>query len=443
MKLSRLCKIFLGSVLIWSGSAFAQQSDPGAGLSFAAPEQYQSIPLASNPFSGSDLPDSVDLSRSMPLPGHQGNQNSCVGWAVAYALKTYHEKLEVTWHLETAQGQPHPDRVFSPSFIYNQINNGRDGGAFFTDAFAVLSDQGAAPWSAMPYTAYDTAIPASAKQRARPYRIDTWRRVNVQDLRELKAQLNAGFPVVIGAAIDDGFYSLGSGQIWQSTIGASRGGHAMVVVGYDDARNAFKLINSWGTDWADDGYGWVDYSHFRQVVREAYIVQDAKNGSPPSTPDFEPQDNPYTPPAPSGGNSNIMITQFVHNQFNPANPGLGPGAMVAGTISIPPGVQGYAQIVINLTFQNGMPVQSLSPAFALPNGQAASGTPPLPLDGAGVNTTWFAFLPYCTLNVPKGQLCLPFPQGPLQRSSLIARTVLFVNDFGVAEGPQVPFFLAL
>lgn len=437
-------KRFVLSALLALGLASATQAQPqdvGTGLTFTPADQYETVPIASTPFSGDELPASVDLSRSLPPPGHQGNQNSCVGWAVAYALKTYQEQRELNWQVERSPGQPHSDRVFSPSFIYNQINNGQDGGSLFTDAFAVLSEQGAAPLSAMPYSAYNTPIPAAARQAARQYRINTWRRVNVQDLREMKAQLNAGLPVVIGALVDDGFVALRAGQTWRATNGAVRGGHAMLVVGYDDARNAFKVINSWGRDWADGGYAWIDYDHFRRVTREAYVVQDARNGPGPQTPTPQPDPTaPYEPPPPQGGNATIVITQFMHNQMNPQ---FGPGATVAGTIEIPAGVQGQAQIVINLTFQNGMPVGSLHPGFALPNGQAASGTPPLPLNGAPVRTTWYAFIPYCALNVPKGQMCLPYPIGPPQQSALVARTVLFINNFGVAEGQAVPFILTL
>lgn len=419
--------------------ARAQQIQPGTGLSFVRPEQYQSIPLASNPFSGVELPAAVDLASSMPLPGDQGSQNSCVGWAVAYALKSYQEQIEVGWRLHTELGQPDPSRVFSPSFIYNQINNGRDGGAYFVDAFAVLSQQGAALWSEMPYTAYNVAVPENTREHARQYRIDTWRRVNVQDIRELKAQLNAGFPIVIGASVDEGFISLRRGQVWRSMLGSSRGGHAMVVVGYDDARNAFRLINSWGREWGDEGYAWVDYDFFRQVVQEAYIVQDATNGTPAT----DIQTDPYDPPNTIGESSSIAITVFEHNQFVPGSERFGPGVRVEGTISVPPGIHGTAQVVINISFQNGVPVGGLFPEFSLPNGQAASGTPPFRLSGVAVNTTWYAFIPYCALNVPRGLVCLPFQRGPLQRSLLVARTILFVNDFGVAEGPSIPFELRL
>ena len=34
----------------------------------------------------------------------------------------------------------------------------------------------------------------------------------------------------------------------------------MVIVGYDDAKSAYRIQNSWGTDWGDQGYSWWDYA---------------------------------------------------------------------------------------------------------------------------------------------------------------------------------------
>src|SRR5690606_38531145 len=129
----------------------------------------------------------------------------------------YQEHVEEQIPLVVAPGVPDHDRVFSPSFIYNQINNGVDGGALFADGLNVLTQVGAAPLSAMPYDPFDylTRPSQAAVQAARRYRADTWRQVNIRDINEVKAQLAAGFPVLIGAMVDGGFERLQTGQVWQ------------------------------------------------------------------------------------------------------------------------------------------------------------------------------------------------------------------------------------
>jgi hypothetical protein len=41
--------------------------------------------------------------------------------------------------------------------------------------------------------------------------------------------------------------------------GRMLGGHAVALVGYSDARQAFLLRNSWGEGWGNKGYAWLPY----------------------------------------------------------------------------------------------------------------------------------------------------------------------------------------
>jgi len=285
-KHTHLSKNWLLVLLSWSFlSAYARAAEyPATGLEWASPEQLRAVPLASMPYSGVELPEQVDLSAHMPPPGDQGRQNSCVGWATAYVLKSYQEQIEFNHPLAQPDGSPNWNKVFSPAYVYNQLNNGRDGGITYIDALNLLSGQGVVPWAEMPYLSDDYRRKPSHAQRikARPWRIDFWRQINVLDHKEIKAHLNAGYPVMVGALIDEGFFKARKGYIWKNAKGKALGGHAFVLVGYDESKQAFKLINSWGKDWADHGFGWIDYAWFPRVVREGFVAKDALNGSPPA-----------------------------------------------------------------------------------------------------------------------------------------------------------------
>ncbi|MEG1808824.1 MAG: C1 family peptidase, partial [Oscillospiraceae bacterium] len=39
------------------------------------------------------------------------------------------------------------------------------------------------------------------------------------------------------------------------------GGHALLIVGYDDAKRWFVIRNSWGRKWGDKGYGYMPYEY--------------------------------------------------------------------------------------------------------------------------------------------------------------------------------------
>jgi hypothetical protein len=216
----------------------------------------------------------------------------------------------------------------------------------------------------------------------------------------------------------------------------------MAIVGYDDAKQAFKVINSWGTSWGSNGYGWISYNLFGLVIDEAYIAVDIPNTSTAPT---QPTTDIWQPPQViAQGPATVTVTNVDLNKFD-LNGAV--GMMLNGTFTVPAGVQGTMRIVIGLTFQNGIRVGGLSPVFRLASGQAAFGTPPLKLDGSGLtNQQWYAFIPYCVLDVPKTKICINYPTPPSvppAQSNLRALPALFVNDFGVAQGQTLDFFVKL
>ena len=75
----------------------------------------------------------------------------------------------------------------------------------------------------------------------------------------------AGFTYVFGFTI---FSSFESGEVASTGMiplpqpsESVVGGHAVVCVGYDDARHAFVIRNSWGAGWGDAGYCFMPYAY--------------------------------------------------------------------------------------------------------------------------------------------------------------------------------------
>jgi C1A family cysteine protease len=47
----------------------------------------------------------------------------------------------------------------------------------------------------------------------------------------------------------------------------------MLAIGYDDARQAFRIQNSWGRGFGDGGYVWLSYEFFRRNAYEpGYVI---------------------------------------------------------------------------------------------------------------------------------------------------------------------------
>ena len=69
--------------------------------------------------------------------------------------------------------------------------------------------------------------------------------------------------------------TVGSDGLWRPNNNDKEvGGHAITVVGYDDYKfgGAFRIMNSWGADYGDDGFIWIKYSDFEIVANEAYAI---------------------------------------------------------------------------------------------------------------------------------------------------------------------------
>lgn len=421
--------------------------DVPLGMKFENRDKLAGIPLASTPFGGTELPSSFDMSAKMPPVGNQGQQNSCVAWAIAYALKSYQEKVELGKQI-----------MFSPSYIYNQINNGMNVPTYVTDALNILSEQGVCPLDDMPYQENDfTSKPSeAARQDAKKFRIDFWRQVNVSDNKEVKAQLSAGYPVIIGADVskefvDDGF-ALKEAYIWKEA-GTASGGHCMLLVGYDDSKSAFKVMNSWGQEWGDHGFSWIDYNLFPNVVKYGFVAKDAFTENPGTPNEYTTDNNTnnnqteYTNTTDNSDQYQVQNndpTQFEeniafesndveHNVKNESDPDVGFNMKIKGTVDIPAAYGKKFQIVVHIySSATNRQVKSLRyPTYADVNGFAAGCTPVYDITSKGFrNGTWWIDIPYSSIDMPRGK-----------RTYFYAVPTLFVDNFGIAYGDKIEFYV--
>jgi len=72
-------------------------------------------------------------------------------------------------------------------------------------------------------------------------------------------------PLVTTMDVYEDFYSYTTG-VYSYTTGAYEGGHAVLVVGYNDAGQYFIVKNSWGTGWGESGYFRISYSQLDNAV---------------------------------------------------------------------------------------------------------------------------------------------------------------------------------
>jgi papain like protease len=240
-----------------------------------------------NPLNGS-----ANLQKFAPAVGDQGHQGSCVAWSSAYGARTM---------LEAARTGKDPNSLkFSPSFLYNQIGVQGCEGALVEKAMEFMTQKGSVPFDRFAYDDQDCSKQPDRQllDDAEQFRMRGANRLTVGDrtdridLRAIKENLDQGAPVVIGMMVGGSYMQPMMGQdVWNPTDDdysmQGFGGHAQCVVGYDDKKydGAFLLMNSWGSQWGNNGFAWVRYKDFKNFVREAYGLEPmAKTGAAANAP---------------------------------------------------------------------------------------------------------------------------------------------------------------
>jgi hypothetical protein len=249
---------------------------------------YPPVPLAAQ--SPGHLLAAVDLSAGLPPVGNQGSAGSCVGWSSSYYYKTFQEKVDQGWNVTQAAHQ------FAPNFVWNQGQLSATGaceGMYESTALQILSGQGSVPLSSLPYT-YDCrqAITLAQKDEAAKYKAQSYgaffqygTRPTDDIINQMKAWLSGNDPILISIPVLPEFDNPAGAQciVDLPTQGASRGGHAITIVGYDDdidgkGTGGFKIVNSWGTGWSCGGFAYLSYRWFKQYAQEAWWMRDIRTG---------------------------------------------------------------------------------------------------------------------------------------------------------------------
>jgi cathepsin L len=95
---------------------------------------------------------------------------------------------------------------------------------------------------------------------------------------EIKAALCKYGPLATRMRVVSGAFFAYTGGVYNESVASdsSGGGHAVVIVGWDDSKGAWRMKNSWGADWGEDGYAWIAYGSNRIGRHTAWIQAKSK-----------------------------------------------------------------------------------------------------------------------------------------------------------------------
>ena len=266
-------------ILLTTSLCLAQH---GTGLVFDD-EAYEEIPSKpKNVAFFDDLADisSASIKKYAPVVRSQGGYGTCTGWATAYYGRTIVEAKQLG-----LKDQEEINKIaFSPIFTYlnaatkeNSYNCQK--GASLDRALRSLINDGSPYFEDYKDAQFcDDAIPENVFEKAKSNVIKEYNRVIVgsetkqEKIENVKRAIHNGNPVIIGFKVEKALHIAKGVYVPDNQL--TGGGHAMCVVGFDDEKygGAFEIINSWGTDWGNNGYIWVKYDDFVTYTRYALEI---------------------------------------------------------------------------------------------------------------------------------------------------------------------------
>ena len=229
------------------------------------------------------LPVEFDLTGKQTPVRSQGQEGSCVGFAMVCGVKEYQEQKERKKFVN-----------LSPRYLYEAAKriSGHSEGTTLKAAMQVAQKLGTCEESYWPYIAQQPGTPKKgAEENALKYRIKSYARIRTTD--ELKAALinpEIG-DTLVGVTVYSGMVSdeaKRTGVVTDPTCWdkmKALGGHALCAVAYNDVSPYFKndghikVKNSWGKEFGDKGYLYLSYKNITANMIDCYTSIDIVDAS--------------------------------------------------------------------------------------------------------------------------------------------------------------------
>lgn len=204
-----------------------------------------------------DLPSAIDLKPDVMEIENQGQFGSCTANAGCSAMELMYNRSGLK-------------KDFSRFFLYyfERRLGGivGDKGANCRDIGKTLKEYGVCHESTWDYIPehLEAQPDAAAVEEAKQYKIDSYCRLDLgQDkLKSIKTSIVNGVPVVLAIKVNNNFMNL-QGKDWRDhswdISGPVVGGHAVLIIGYDDSCGNILVENSWGPNWGDGGFFGMPY----------------------------------------------------------------------------------------------------------------------------------------------------------------------------------------
>lgn len=271
MQIKRI--LFISLLLLPLAEANSQRY--GTGLIFNDYKDDHARSRASyNEIETEQLPVAYSLKAYSPGPGNQLQLNTSPAWATGWS------SLSILENIHKSEKSPDANLNYSPVYLYQNTRTATDfdcsAGIGLVDALEFLTK-----YDLPLFDDFQEFCPQNLPEDIAPIpsgKTLDYRKIFHHDqspeakINAVKKSLSEKLPVVIGMYCPPSFFS--ANNYWQpkELMSFDYPGQALCVVGYDDDRygGAFEVLNSWGNEWGNNGYTWINYEDFLAFTRYAF-----------------------------------------------------------------------------------------------------------------------------------------------------------------------------
>lgn len=201
--------------------------------------------------------------KSYMMPVRRSERTSLMASYMLASCLEYYTNLEKNYKVN-----------LSPDYIaLNLRAQGRT--LTMTDAFRFLSEDGTVSAAIMPYGASSipNAVYATPKFRIVHY-LHVIRPVTKarQKVFELRKALLRGNPVLVEVEAGPDLPAAEGVGFWRPGRPGNAQSYPLIVVGFDENREAFEVMSAWGSRWGRGGYLWISYDDLSAFAKNGYVL---------------------------------------------------------------------------------------------------------------------------------------------------------------------------